>query len=255
MKEKLKSSKSSLTVYIILRILIIICLVRELMLGDFGNAFLCILSLGLFLLPSLAEKTFKIDLPEILEIIIFIFIFAAEILGEINNFYGMFNRFDDILHTINGFLAASIGFSLVYLLNENFKSFKLSPIFVSLVAFCFSMTIGVAWEFFEYGMDRLVGLDMQKDTYVYNINTVTLDPNQDNRVVSVDDISKTIIYDENNNQLIELDGYLDIGLHDTMKDLLVNFIGATVFSIFGFLYMVNSEKYKIAGKFITKKVE
>lgn len=139
-----ESSKVSIAVYIILRILVIVCVIREVMNGNIENALLCILSLILFLFPAIVEKTFKIDLPSILEVIILLFIFSAEILGEINNFYGQFSNFDDILHTINGFLAASVGFSLVYLLNENIETFKLSPIFVSLVAFCFFMTIGVA---------------------------------------------------------------------------------------------------------------
>ena len=160
---------------------------------------------------------------------------------------------DNILHTINGFLCASIGFSLIYLLNENIESFKLSPLFVSIFAFCFSMTIGVFWEFFEYGMDNMFGLDMQKDEYVTYVNTVTLDPDFSNKVIKVDGIEKTISYDKNNNQVLEIDGYLDIGLHDTMKDLIVNFVGALVFSVFGYLYILNKEKHPIAGKFLTKK--
>ncbi|MBQ9072053.1 MAG: hypothetical protein IJY25_02735 [Bacilli bacterium] len=247
------SSKASLWTYIILRILTIFCLVRELFNGNYENALLCILSLILFLLPAFIERKFKIDFPTVLEVIVYLFIFSAEILGEINNFYGAFSNFDNILHTLNGFLCASIGFSLIYLLNENIESFKLSPLFVSIVAFCFSMTIGVAWEFFEYGMDNIFGLDMQKDEYVYNINTVTIDPKFDNNVISINDINQTVLYDSNNNQILNLNGYLDIGLHDTMKDLIVNFIGALIFSVFGYLYILNDKKYNIAGKFLTKR--
>jgi len=250
-----KANKSTFFVYLTLRGLVILCLIRELFHGNYENVLLCILSLVLFLLPAFVEKTFKIDLPNILEIIILIFIFSAEILGEINNFYGIFNNFDNILHTINGFLCASIGFSLIYLLNENIESFKLSPLFVSIVAFCFSMTIGVFWEFFEYGMDKYFNMDMQKDEYVYNINTVTIDPEFSNKVIKIDGIEKTISLDKNNNQILEINGYLDIGLHDTMKDLIVNFVGALIFSIFGYLYMLNKDKYNLAGKFLTKKVK
>lgn len=247
------TSKTSVIIYLILRFLIIVCMIREIYNGNFENVLLCILSLVLFLIPAFVEKTFKIDLPTILEVLIFLFIFSAEILGEINNFYGKFQYFDDILHTINGFLAASVGFSLIYLLNEKSDSFNLSPLFVSLVAFCFSMTIGVVWEFFEYGMDNIFNLDMQKDEYVYNINTVTIDPLQNNNVVKIKDANYTVIYDTSGNELITLEGYLDIGLHDTMKDLLVNFIGALIFSIFGYMYIINQEKYKITGKFLIKK--
>ena len=250
-----KYNKVSLWVYFFLRVLVILCMIRELYRGNFENALLCILSLILFLLPVIVEKTFKVDLPPTLEVIILVFIFSAEILGEINNFYGQFPNFDDILHTINGFLAASVGFSLVYLLNENTEKFHLSPIFVAIVAFCFSMTIGVFWEFFEYGMDQFVGLDMQKDSYVETIRTVTLDPEQSNQVVTFDDISKTVLYDESGNEIMEISHYLDIGLHDTMQDLFVNFIGAFVFSVFGYLYILNQKQYKIAGVFLTKRMK
>ncbi len=248
-----KKHKSSFIIYMILRTLVLLCMVREIMNGNFQNALLCVLSLALFLLPSLAEKKFKIELPNLLEIIIMLFIFSAEILGEINNFYGIYPNFDTILHTINGFLCASIGFSLVYLLNKNIESFQLSSIFVCLVAFSFSMTIGVLWEAFEYGMDKYFNLDMQKDTYVNKINTVLLDETLTNKVVSIDNIDKTIIYDKNNSKIAEFNGYIDIGLNDTMEDLFVNLLGAVSFSILGYLYLLNEDKYKLAGKFLTKR--
>lgn len=253
-KTYIYSDKRTLFVYVLLRLLIVVCMIRELFNGNIPNVMLCILSLFLLLLPSIIEKKFKIELPSILEIIIFLFIFASEILGEINNFYGAIPGWDSLLHTLNGFLCASIGFSLVYLLNENSQSFKLSPIFVVLVSFCFSMTVGVIWEFFEYGMDHFFNLDMQKDKYVYNINTVSLDITHSNSVVSINGIDHTIIYDKNNNKLAEFNGYLDIGLNDTMKDLLVNFIGAVVYSIYGYLYIIDQKKHKLAGKFLTVRM-
>ena len=171
MKKKIKKAfkeadKKTIVVYFVLRILVILCLVRELINGNYENALICILALILFLVPSFLERTLKIEFPTTLEIIILMFIFSAEILGEINNFYGKFELFDDILHTINGFACASIGFSLVYILNGNIESLKLSPFFVSLVGFCFSMTIGVCWEFLENSIDTKLGFDMQKDEYV-----------------------------------------------------------------------------------------
>ena len=247
------NDKISLMVYFILRFLIIVCMIRELFNGNFQNAALCVLSLFLLILPFFLEKKLKVQLPSALEIIIFVFIFAAEILGEINNFYGAIPYWDTILHTLNGFLCASVGFSLVYLLNERSKSVHLSPVFVALVSFCFSMTIGIAWEFFEFGMDQVFHLDMQKDTIVNEIHTVTLDPEQSNQVVSIEDISKTLILSENGLHSTAIDGYLDIGLKDTMMDLVVNCIGAFIYSVFGYLYIVNHEKYGLAGKFLTRK--
>lgn len=248
-----ESEKGTFLIYIILRILVILCMIRELIHGNFENALLCILSLILFLLPFFVEKKFKVDLPSILEITILLFIFSAEILGEINNFYGVIPFWDTILHTLNGFLCASVGFSLIYLLNEKIESINLSPIFVVLVSFCFSMTVGVVWEIFEYGMDNIFKLDMQKDEYVTDVRTVTLDPEQDNNVISVAGIDSTVLYDDNGEELVEVSGYLDIGLQYTMKDLIVNLIGAVVFSFFGYLYIINRNKYNFAGAFITKR--
>lgn len=222
-------------------------MIREILHGNVENAMLCIISLILFLLPTIAEDKFKIKLPVFLEVTILLFIFSAEILGTINDFYGKFEIFDDILHTLNGFLCASVGFSLVYLLNENIISFKLSPIFVSLVAFCFSMTIGVMWEFYEYGID-LLGKDTQNDKILYEVYSTYLEDKP-----NIKNIDHTIIYDKDNNELLKMNGYLDIGLHDTMHDLIVNFIGAIVFCIFGYLYLHNKTKYNAVGKMLVKK--
>ena len=95
---------------------------------------------------------------------------------------------------------------------------------------------------------------MQKDEYIDEINTVTLDPMQSNKVITINDINYTIIYDKNNNQLVKLNGYLDIGLNDTMKDLIVNFIGAVIFNIFGYLYLKNRDD-KFIKNFIIKRKE
>lgn len=251
--EKYKQTKEkSLLVHLILRIFVIICMVLQIVRGDLNNAFLCLLSLILFTIPSIIEDKLKIGIPSLLESIIYIFIFSAEILGEINNFYGNIPHWDTILHTLNGFLAAGVGFSLIDLLNENSKKINLSPIFVAIVAFCFSMTIGVLWEFFEYGADKVVKYDMQKDRIISTISTVKLDPENDNNAIIVKDIKETHIITEDGTVIIN-NGYLDIGINDTMKDLIVNFIGAITFSCIGFLYIKNREKYKFATNFIPTK--
>lgn len=247
-----KSDKKKLTIYLVLRALVIFCMIRELFLGNIMNALLCVLSLILFLIPMFVEKTFKVDLPNTLEIIIMLFIFSAEILGEINSFYLKIENFDTILHTLNGFLCAGVGLSLVDLLNNKVESFNLSPIFIVIVAFCFSMTVGVFWEFFEYGMDKYFGFDMQKDTYVSDLKSVELDNTKSNEVVEIKDINRTIIVDKDLNTY-QLNGYLDIGLYDTMDDLKVNFVGAAIFSTFGYVYLKTKEKFKFIKNFVIVK--
>lgn len=247
---ELREHRSSFIVYFTLRVLVIVTLILQLLNRNYENVFLCGLTLLLLIMPSLLQVTFKVELPTTLEIIILIFIFAAEILGEISEFYLVFPFWDTALHTLNGFLAAAIGFSLVDLLNRSERTvFNLSPIFTAIVAFCFSMTIGVMWEFFEFGMDRLGGFDMQKDTVIHVIRSVTLDPAGHNVPYEISGITETAV----NGQDLGLGGYLDIGLIDTMQDLIVNFIGALVFSIIGFFYVKNRGKGRLAGRFIPRR--
>lgn len=252
-KEAYKESrKGVLVVYLLLRFLVILVMVRQIFLHNYWNAFLCILVLIQFLIPYFITKKLKIELPSIFEIIILFFIFSSEVLGEIQNFYGVFKHFDTVLHTLNGFLCAAVGFSLIDLCNNNSEKFNLSPLYLTIVAFCFSMTIGVLWEFLEYSIDKVMLSDMQKDKLVTKISSVWLNPDGKNKAIIVDNINKTIIYSDSGETVIE-GGYLDLGLNDTMKDLIVNFVGAVVFSIFGYLYVINRDKYKIAEKFMPKK--
>ena len=188
-------NKTTLTVYLVLRALVIFVLVRAALRRDFESVFMCSLTLVLMILPSFFSRKLNVELPTTLEVIILLFIFAAEILGELNSFYIRVPHWDTMLHTINGFLCAAIGFALVDLLNESEHfSFKLSPVYLAIVAFCFSMTVGA----------------------------------------------------------LGLGGYLDIGLIDTMKDLMVNFLGAVVFSIIGYFYVKEKGKGDFAAQFIPR---
>ncbi len=255
--QALRRKRTVAVVYITLRILVLVMMVAQFFNGDFESVFLCGLTLVLFLLPTVFERALMIDLPNTMEIIIMLFIFSAEILGEISSFYTTFKGWDTILHTINGFLCAAIGFALVDMLNRTEKfSLSLSPVFMSIVAFCFSMTIGVLWEFFECGMDQLLMLDMQKDAVVHSISSVMLDPTGGNSRILIEDIVDTIVVTGDGRQIsLGLGGYLDIGILDTMKDLFVNFIGAVVFSVIGYFYVKTRGKGRFASRFIPKVVE
>ena len=144
-----------LTIRGTLSFFIILTLIRSIFMQRYENVFVCVLSLVLFCVPMLIERSLAIDIPPLMEAIIYCFIFAAEILGEINSFYTIIPGWDTMLHTINGFLVAAVGFCLVDLFDRSERfSFKLSPLFLAIVAFCFSMTVGVLWEFFEFGADH-----------------------------------------------------------------------------------------------------
>lgn len=262
-KNKIQQAKTSFKAHPVLFIFmnlmwlsVVGIFIRSLIARSWENAAICLLSLVLFTIPHFIESKFKLEIPLAFQIVIICFIYAAEILGEVSNFYTKFPGWDTILHTLNGFNCAAIGFSLTHILNHSEKAnFKLSPFFVALVGFCFSMTIGVVWEFFEFGMDCIFHLDMQKDFIVNTIGTVTLDPTNTQTPLVITGITKTLIETSSGQTYVVDGGYLDIGIIDTMKDLLVNFVGAIVFCFAGYFYEKNDSKKNIAKSFIIKKKE
>lgn len=252
LQDAWQHKRGVMLVYIFLRLSVILVLVAQLFNRNFENVFLCVLVLFLFSMPTMLERRLSIELPDTLEIIILLFIYAAEIMGEIGAYYIKHPYWDTVLHTLNGFLCAAIGFSLLDLLNRQKKvTFQLSPLYLAVVAFCFSMTVGVVWEFFECAMDQLFFLDMQKDIIVHQIGSVKLDPTGGNTPVHLRDIVDVIVVQGDGTQTaLGLGGYLDIGLLDTMMDLFVNFVGALVFSIIGFFYVRSRGKSRFAKRFI-----
>ena len=247
LKAAVRRQPAVFTVYLVLRLMVLATLVSSVIRSEYESAFICLLVLVLFMLPFFIQQNFGIELPSTLEIIILLFIFAAEILGELECYFITFPYWDSMLHTTTGFLCAATGFALIDILNRNSRiKFELSPIYVALAAFCFSMTAGVLWEFFEFGMDRLFHMDMQKDTVVSSITSVMLDPTNKNIPVTIDGITSVTV----NGQELGFGGYLDIGLYDTMEDLFVNFIGAVVFSTIGYFYIKHRGKGKLAKAFI-----
>lgn len=255
--RKIQNKRLVFCVYLVLRILVLITMISQIIQGNYENVYICLLTLVLFFIPSFVERRLHVDLPDMLEIIILCFIFAAEILGEIQEYYLTIPYWDTILHSINGFLFAAIGFSLVNLLNQNKRvSMSLSPFYMAVTAFCFSMTIGVLWEFFEWAMDSFFSLDMQKDTVLNAFHSVNLDPLGRNVPCAVQGIADIIVvYDDGSRSTMGLGGYLDLGLYDTMMDLLVNFFGAVVFSVIGYFYVKTKGSGRIARMFIPQMME
>ncbi len=243
MRRKAKEEPAAFWTYIILRSIVILILIRSIWAGRYDNAIVCVYVLVLYVLPQFIENRMNIEIPSILEIVIFVFVFLAEILGELESFFLKVTFWDTMLHTTAGFLLAAVGFSLVNLLNSSEKiKFQLSPVYLAVVAFCFSMTMGVLWEFFEFAADRLLLLDMQKDTILSRISTVDLDPTLSNTPVIISGIKDVVLeLSDGSTYRLGLGGYLDIGIYDTMEDLFVNFIGAVVFSVIAY-FEVKSEK-------------
>lgn len=166
---------------------------------------LVILIIGTLLSPIIFRNRWNIEVPAELHLAAVFFTFASLYLGEIQSFYLRFWWWDMVLHTSAGFLMGVFGFLLVYILNETDKV-DLNPGFVSFFAFVFAVFVGTIWEIFEFGMDEIFGLNMQK--------------------AMLDDPS---------------------GLTDTMWDMIVNAIGASVVAIFGWRYL------KLRENFFVKK--
>mgnify|MGYP001209328769 FL=1 len=197
-------------IYIIVRIIMVSTGIRDR--GDRPESeyvlmlLQCTLGIVMMLLPGIISKKFSIQIPSQMYITFVVFLYCAIYLGEVRSFYYQFRHWDTILHAVSGVMLGALGFSFVLLLNDTEKvPVNISPLFVSLFAFCFSIMLGVMWEFYEFTFDGLLGLNMQKFALE--------------------------------------DGTMLVGrqaLEDTIKDLFVDTIGALIISVIGYI----SIKYK-----------
>lgn len=161
----------------------------------------CVLGVVAMLMPGLLKHKLRIDIPSNMLILYTIFLYCAIYLGEVKSFYYNVPHWDTILHTFSGAMIGALGFSFVTLLNKTEEvPINLSPIFVCLFSFCFAVTLGVFWEFYEFAFDGVLHLNMQKFAL------------------------------EDGTQLIGR-----AALSDTMKDLIVDAVGALIMSIIGYI--------------------
>ena len=124
-------------------------------------------------LPTILERKLKLEIPDSMEILFFIFLYAAIYLGEVRSFYYRFENWDTVLHTFSGGMLGALGFSVVNLLNRSEKvKMSLSPLFVALFAFCFAVTMGALWEIYEFSFDGILGLNMSPMTFPHQLARV-----------------------------------------------------------------------------------
>lgn len=248
-KIYMNQKKSCLTILLILIVLVFLCMTLKLIQGQFSSAILCISSILFFFLPILIQIKFSIKISNPLEILIYLFLFASQILGEVYHFYVLVPSWDLILHTLSGFLCVGIGISIISFFTNS--GVHLSIWNIIIFGFCFSMTTSVCWEFGEYTIDKIFLTDAQKDIFVKKISSVKLDESKNNKPVKIYNIEKTILFDKDGQAITTIyGGYLDIGLNDTMKDLIANFIGAIIYSIFGYFYIKYRDKNDLTRNFI-----
>jgi hypothetical protein len=166
------------------------------------NAIQSILFMATTFVPGFIEKKGKVEIPDFMEVIYIFFCICHFILGEVVDFYEKFNWWDSMLHTLTGSMIAILGFSIVNSINYSKKhSMNIDPVLVALFAICFAITIGVLWEIVEYGVDGTFGTNMQRYADLYT---------------SVDFVGRR-------------------ALMDTMKDLMLDTIGASVIAVIGFI--------------------
>ena len=236
----------SFFVFCVLGVAVTLLLAHSILIRQWDRVFTGGLTLLLLLLPPLVEHHFRLRLPATLEILAYLFVFCAGILGEIGNFYQRFAFFDTLLHVANGYMFAAFGFCLLELFErEKAKKAVPSAALLSFVAFCFSMTVGTVWELFEHAADRFLGTDMQKDRILHAIHTVKLTGDE---VQDITNITQTQIVTADGARVV-LRGYLDIGLYDTMGDLWVNLLGALLYCAIGYGYL-KTRRSALAPRFI-----
>lgn len=123
----------------------------------------CLVGVIVMFIPSVIEKKFLVDIPDVMEMLYFVFLFCAIYLGEVRDFYYRVPSWDLILHMFSGAMLGALGFVLVSFFNDSEKvNMQLSPIFVTLFAFCFALAAGTLWEIYEFLADGLLGTNMQK---------------------------------------------------------------------------------------------
>ncbi|MCM1052803.1 MAG: DUF2238 domain-containing protein [Ruminococcus sp.] len=225
--------KSSFLLLSLLVIIILVSIVNAFAISNYYHLFLCFYSLLLLIIPSLVIKKLRINVSDFLLILYYASVFSSNILGEVYHFYVNTSYFDVFVHFLTGFFMASLFFTLI----KNFTPLKKNHLLISAISVSLSLTFSVGWELFEYSCDKLLLTDMQQDTLISNISSLNLDKSESYKPVKVEDIHKIILYNANNDILKIIEGgYLDIGLNDTMSDLLIAFIGAFISSVFSYLY-------------------
>ena len=225
---KFEKKKMGKIVRLILSLIVIAIMIRQIFLKEWFMVFACIFTLIVFAIPRVFDKKFNIKFPMALEIAIYLFVFGAEIIGEIGEYYINVSWWDDLLHTVSGMLLAAVGLFFISVLNNENKRLNLPVFYKVFATFCFSITILALWECFEFGADCLTGSDMQKDTFITTINSVDLNEKKVNKSVS---LNIETIEVNGEDWMKKYGGYLDIGLYDTIGDMICTVVGSFMFIV------------------------
>ena len=130
------------------------------------SAFLIVTVMSITAAPFVLKVRLPVSIPSEFQVLAIVFMFASVFLGEVQSFYDRLWWWDIALHATSGLLLGMVGFLLVYVLNENERiDLHMRPRFVAFFAFLFAVAFGSTWELFEFGMDQVFGLNMQKPMF------------------------------------------------------------------------------------------
>ena len=246
--EQYGKSKIVFYLYTALRLFTIVLMVICAAKGYWLKSAQCFMALFFYWTPAIWERKHDTDFPPVFEVIILLFITAFFTVGEVFNFMGTVSWWDTMLHTLYGFIFTAFFFSFleIYTKDKELK-FKVSPFYSCCSAAGMTMLFGTFWEYFEFFADQVLKKDMQKDRLVDHFSTTFFDDT--NVPVQINNITSTVINVKDGDP-ITLNGYLDIGILDTMKDSLVAFAGVVVFCIFLILFLKSKGKNKVAATLV-----
>ena len=234
MPKIITKSKFEKTIRILLTIIVVLIMIRQIMLQEWERTFLCVFTLVVFSIPTIIDKRYKIKLPIGIEMSIYAITFCTEILGEIQEYYINITGWDKLMHFLSGMALSAIFIFIISVVDKEDRKLNVPNFYKAVAVFCFSVTILVLWEFLEFGADNIFGKDMQKDTFITKITSVSLNEDKINKPVTVNIKNLKI---NNEDYLKQYGGYLDIGLYDTMYDLLLGTFGSVIYSIGIYFYI------------------
>lgn len=197
-KKEIKKTPKIAIMTLFLLVTLLISLIEAIIRSNWSLMILTIVVAMLICLPRFIGKWSNITIPKKLETYVILFIYASLFLGELRNYYATYWWWDVALHTSSGLAFGIIGFFIMYVLYK-IEKIKTNPKTIAMFAFAFALAIGALWEIVEFSIDSIFG------------------------PVSNGVLMQTVVN--------------GCGLADTMKDLIVDSIGALVAAFFGYLYI------------------
>lgn len=216
-----KENRIRLVAYAIFSIFTIYTLYLSILAKDKEDIVICAVTMFLLRLPDFLEKRLKCRIS--LGVYVFaLFYVVCPVLGNIYQFYYTVPQWDKFMHGTGGVILAMLGIYMPHIINKDGNN---SLLLCALFGVFFTISMAAVWEFYEYAVDNLVGNDMQKDTYVYHMYSYLLADNvgKMQHIPAIESVSL-------NGEMLK--GYIDIGLHDTMIDMILESLCGLIYVLY-----------------------